>query len=97
MTQTINGTAGNDVLDGTDPGNPGNPDGIDIINGLAGDDTLSGLGGNDTIAGGVGADVIDGDARASTRPHTDFSTVGVQVNLATNVNTAGEALGDSRC
>jgi Ca2+-binding RTX toxin-like protein len=66
VTQTLNGTAGNDTLTGTDPGNPGNPDGIDIINGFDGNDTLSGLGGNDTISGGLGADVLDGGA-ASTR------------------------------
>ena len=41
MTQTINGTPGNDTLNGTDPGNPANPDGIDIINGLAGNDTIT--------------------------------------------------------
>ena len=57
MSQILNGTAGNDPITGTDPGAAGNPDGIDIINGLAGDDTLLGLGGNDTIQGGLGADL----------------------------------------
>ena len=33
MTQTLDGTGGNDILTGTDPGDPTNPDGIDIING----------------------------------------------------------------
>ena len=54
MTQTINGTPGIDTLTGTNPGNPANLDGIDIINGLAGNDTLSGLGGDDTLKGGAG-------------------------------------------
>jgi Ca2+-binding RTX toxin-like protein len=49
---TINGTAGNDYLDGGD--------GNDRIFGQAGDDVLLGGTGNDTIYGGPGADYIDG-------------------------------------
>ncbi|MGO4837404.1 calcium-binding protein, partial [Rhizobiaceae sp. 2RAB30] len=60
MTQTLNGTAGNDPITGTNPGDAGNPDGIDIINGLAGNDTLFGLGGDDVIQGGLGDDIIQG-------------------------------------
>ncbi len=44
MTQIINGTPVADNLTGTDPGDPSNPDGIDVINGLDGNDTLVGRG-----------------------------------------------------
>ena len=80
MTQTLNGTAGNDTLTGTDPGNPANPDGIDIINGGAGNDTLSGLGGNDIISGGAGADAMNGGAGIDTLTYAN-ATAGIQVAL----------------
>ena len=48
------GTAGNDVLNGTDQG--------DTIFGLGGDDTIRGLGGDDVIAGG-GDDLLVGGSR----------------------------------
>ena len=51
---TINGTSGNDYLEGADDS--------DLINGNDGHDTLAGFGGNDTILGGAGADVIYGGA-----------------------------------
>ncbi|WP_395020702.1 calcium-binding protein [Dongia sp.] len=50
----INGTAGNDDLDGTDAG--------DIINGLGGEDLITGGDGYDTIDGGGDADEIYGDS-----------------------------------
>lgn len=50
----INGTAGNDVING------GSRD--DIINGNGGNDTLGGGGGNDVISGGAGDDVLNGNA-----------------------------------
>jgi len=46
------GTAGDDVLTGTD--------GADIICGFGGDDTLKGMRGNDLLKGGAGADTIRG-------------------------------------
>lgn len=49
---TVNGTAGNDSLNGTSS--------ADEISGLAGNDTLSGLGGADTISGSAGNDVVEG-------------------------------------
>jgi len=47
---TINGTAGNDILKGTD--------GADTIFGLAGDDTIDGVLGADTLYGGSGNDLF---------------------------------------
>lgn len=57
----INGTSGNDQLDGTSgddiiDGGSGN----DVINGRAGNDILIGGNGRDTIDGGAGDDTIDG-------------------------------------
>jgi len=49
---TLQGTAGNDVLDGAS--------GNDTLHGLAGDDTLHGFGGNDVLVGGAGNDTVDG-------------------------------------
>ncbi len=49
----INGTAGNDILIGTDNG--------EKINGGAGDDVISGGGGDDMLDGGAGDDVMTGD------------------------------------
>jgi Ca2+-binding RTX toxin-like protein len=93
MTQTLNGTAGNDPITGTDPGNPANPDGIDIINGLDGNDTLSGLGGNDTISGGLGADILDGGAGFDTLSFA-AAAAGVWVNINGGA-FGGEAVGDT--
>jgi Ca2+-binding RTX toxin-like protein len=93
VTQTLNGTAGNDTLTGTDPGNPGNPDGIDIINGFDGNDTLTGLGGNDTISGGLGADILDGGAGFDTLTFAN-ATGGVWVNM-NGAAFGGEAVGDT--
>ncbi|MGO1074130.1 beta strand repeat-containing protein [Inquilinus sp. CA228] len=93
MTQTLNGTAGNDTLTGTDPGNPGNPDGIDIINGLDGNDTLTGLGGNDTISGGLGTDILDGGIGSDTASYEN-SNAGVTADLHSHFFAGGDAQGD---
>ncbi len=53
LTPTIVGTAGDDVLIGTE--------GPDIIFGLDGNDTIKGNGGDDIICGGKGADTINGN------------------------------------
>ena len=59
---TINGTAGNDVIDATHTiaGHlfPTNEE--DVINGGNGSDTINGLGGNDTLNGGANADTMIG-------------------------------------
>jgi Ca2+-binding RTX toxin-like protein/carbon monoxide dehydrogenase subunit G len=59
-----------------------------------GNDTLDGGAGNDTLIGGTGADILIGGSGIDT---ADYSTSanGVNVNLATNVNTGGDAQGDS--
>jgi Ca2+-binding RTX toxin-like protein len=59
-----------------------------------GNDTLDGGTGNDTLIGGTGADILIGGTGIDT---ADYSTSanGVNVNLATNVNTGGDAQGDS--
>lgn len=54
----IEGTAGNDVIVGTD--------GDDLIFGLSGNDLISGGLGNDCIFGGSGDDIISGDAGDDT-------------------------------
>ncbi|MGL4965276.1 MAG: beta strand repeat-containing protein [Inquilinus sp.] len=93
MTQTLNGTAGPDTLTGTNPLDAANPDGIDIINGGAGNDTLSGLGGDDTIQGGLGADIMDGGAGFDT---LSYAAATAAVWLVLNGATfGGEAVGDT--
>ena len=51
---TVQGTSGDDVIDGTEFG--------DFISGGFGNDTINGLGGPDAIEGGPGDDIIDGGA-----------------------------------
>jgi Ca2+-binding RTX toxin-like protein len=51
---TIQGTAGNDTLNGTS--------GPDVIAGVNGNDTINGLGGDDTLCGGKGLDTVNGGA-----------------------------------
>ena len=64
---TVNGTAGNDVIDMTHTvaGQPFPTAGDDIINGGAG---------NDIIFGGLGNDIIDGGAGVDTAGYVGFST-----------------------
>jgi len=52
LLPTITGTAGDDVLTGTDE--------IDVIMGLGGDDTITGGSGADVVCGGVGDDHLAG-------------------------------------
>ncbi|MGS0687805.1 S8 family serine peptidase [Nakamurella sp. GG22] len=56
--ETINGTAGNDVIVAGD--------GNDVINGLGGNDRVCAGNGNDTVNGGPGADFVLGDPGADT-------------------------------
>jgi Ca2+-binding RTX toxin-like protein len=53
---TLNGTAGNDFLEGVTAGG----DDDDTINGLDGNDTIQGEAGDDILSGGDGNDTIDG-------------------------------------
>ena len=60
---TINGTAGDDTLYGTDSADTINGlDGNDKIVAKAGIDTVNGGNGNDNISGQDGADILNGDA-----------------------------------
>lgn len=65
----------------------------DKITGSVANDTLNGNAGNDTLDGGAGADILDGGAGWDTASYA-ASLSGVQINLATNVNTGGDAAGD---
>jgi Ca2+-binding RTX toxin-like protein len=92
---TVAGAGGNDDLyggNGTDEVDGG--DGWDTLQGDAGDDHLSGGAVGDILRGGAGADHLtggDGEDRASYWS----SAVGVSINLETNVNTGGDAQGDT--
>ena len=59
---TVNGTAGNDLIDATHTvaGQPLPTNQEDVIIGDKGRDTISGLGGNDTLNGGANADMMIG-------------------------------------
>ncbi|EAQ02323.1 Hemolysin-type calcium-binding protein [Pseudooceanicola batsensis HTCC2597] len=72
------------------------------LNGLQGDDTFFSGAGNDTIDGGSGDDVIDaGDGADSITGGAGIDTVryassaAVQINLAANIATGGQAEGDT--
>ena len=68
-------------------------EGNDKILGAGGNDLIDGGTGNDDLAGGAGADRIDGGA-GSDRANYFSATVGVRINLLTNINTSGEGEGD---
>ncbi|MGO1075375.1 calcium-binding protein, partial [Inquilinus sp. CA228] len=93
MTKIINGTPGADSLSGTNPGDPANPDGIDIIDGLAGNDRLFGLNGNDTLRGGAGADIMEGGDGVDTADYQGSASV--SVNLQSGGGSNGDAQGDT--
>ncbi|MCC0049839.1 MAG: cadherin domain-containing protein, partial [Rhodobiaceae bacterium] len=73
------------VIGGTGDDTLTGTSGVNVLDGGAGDDLLIGGAGADTITGGTGTDTADYSASASA----------VTVNLATNVNTGGDAQGDS--
>ena len=84
---TINGTSGNDVIDGAHP----------VLNQplpTPGADTIYGLGGNDVISGLGGADHLDGGAGVDTASYAT-SALGVAVSLATGTGSGGDAEGDT--
>jgi Ca2+-binding RTX toxin-like protein len=66
---------------------------IEGVNGSPHDDTLTGDAGDNWLEGGPGADAIDGGAGNDSAQYT-FSEAPVTVNLATGVNTGGDAEGD---
>ncbi|OWJ68289.1 calcium-binding protein [Inquilinus limosus] len=65
----------------------------DTLTGDAGANTLSGGAGNDVLTGGAGADRLDG-GDGTDRADYAASAAAVTVNLATGVNSGGDAAGD---
>jgi Ca2+-binding RTX toxin-like protein/LysM repeat protein len=91
---TLDAGAGNDIVHG-DAGNDTiyGQDGDDILYGDAGDDVLWGLAGNNILIGGAGIDKLYGFSGVSAASYSTSAT-GVNINLATNVSTGGDAAGD---
>jgi Ca2+-binding RTX toxin-like protein len=90
MSYAINGTADADNV------NAGS--GHDLIYGYEGDDSLAGAQGDDTMDGGAGADTIDGGSGNDTVSYADYESInntGVKVQLDSDVNTEGDAAGDT--
>ncbi|MCK1404900.1 peroxidase family protein [Bradyrhizobium sp. 76] len=89
---TFNGTAGNDIANGSNTifgfG------GADTLNGNAGDDILNGNGGNDTINGGAGNDTINGGAQTDTAvyagPVANFTLAATTAAITVTDNTGAE-------
>lgn len=82
--QTLNGEGGDDVLRGGD--------GDDRLSGGAGADQLFGEGGDsDTLDGGTGPDVFDGGPGSADMVSYLLRVAGVEVDLASNIATLGEA------
>ena len=72
----------------------------DILKGGAGADTLYGGRGDDTLEGGADGDTFDGGAGSDTISYAgyvdnDDPTAGIDVNLAKNFFSKGDAAGDS--
>lgn len=82
----IVGSTGDETLYGLD--------GNDILSGAAGNDTLIGGDGNDVFYGGEGADSLQGGQGIDLASYAQ-SRSGVAVNMETNVNTGGDAAGDT--
>jgi Ca2+-binding RTX toxin-like protein len=92
---TVAGAGGNDNLyggNGADQVDGG--DEWDTLQGEAGDDHLIGGASGDILRGGDGADHLTGGADYDVGSYWD-STVGVTINLETNVNSGGMAEGDT--
>ncbi len=65
----------------------------DRLGGDAADNVLDGGKGADTLAGGAGADMLIGGDGSDTADYSS-STVGVQIDLAANTASGGDATGD---
>jgi Ca2+-binding RTX toxin-like protein len=88
LQATFNGTAGNDIANGSNTifgfG------GADTLSGNAGDDILNGNGGNDLITGGAGNDAINGGAQTDTAVY-----VGSIANFTLAASTAAITVTDN--
>ncbi len=82
---SLAGDEGNDTLDGGE--------GNDELDGGVGNDSLSGGAGDDKLIGGAGADTLDGGTGYNSADYQQ-SSAAISINLATNVNTGGDAEGD---
>ncbi|MBN8966287.1 MAG: calcium-binding protein, partial [Rhizobiales bacterium] len=89
MVDVVNGTEGDDTINGAWPGRtPGNDEiinglgGDDVLGGLGGDDTLNGGDGNDVLRGGLGSDILDGGN--GDQDWADFSDKTVSVVATLN-------------
>ena len=92
--EALAGTDFNDILGGdatnnTLEGRSGN----DRLEGREGDDTLLGGAGDDSLEGGAGADVVDGGDGSDTADYF-ASTAAVNISLANNTASGGDAEGD---
>jgi Ca2+-binding RTX toxin-like protein len=88
----IGGDAAGDVLVSIE--NVIGSDFNDLLVGSAAANVLNGGIGNDTLEGLGGADTLNGSGGIDTATYEDSATA-VNVNLATNVNTGGDAAGDN--
>lgn len=66
----------------------------DTITGDSSGNVLNGNAGDDYLVGGAGADTLDGGAGTYDTADYTYSASAVNINLATNVNTGGDAAGD---
>ncbi|MDD1434522.1 putative Ig domain-containing protein, partial [Dolichospermum sp. ST_sed6] len=94
---TANDGNGGTVIDSFDltsatptPGTVNN----DTFNGTASIDVINGLGGNDIFIGTLGGDFVDGGTNTDRVDYKN-SLTGITVNLATGINTGGDAEGDT--
>ncbi len=69
-------------------------EGHDTLNGGEGNDTIEGGDGNDVVTGGTGSDVLSGGAGTDYLSYY-HSQEAVQVHLASNIATNGDAQGDT--
>jgi serralysin len=89
----IKGTAGNNILVGSDYS--------DTIFGYGGNDQIYGKRGNDVLDGGPGEDSLSGDLGNDTATFASMTaqsaspSAGVVANLTTQEGTAGDATGDT--
>ena len=87
------GYAGNFSISGTTAATYASVENFSVTTG-SGNDSIKTGDGNDMLMGGVGADTLDGWLGDDTVGYSSSST-GVVVNLATGINTGGDATGDT--
>jgi serralysin len=88
-------------LVGSDNAFPGNGDllvgdaNANLLDGQAGNDTLRGQAGDDTLEGGAGADLLGDDTIGFNWLSYASDTVGVDIDLQSNLARGGDGQGDS--